>query len=104
MEIAFQSIDHVAAAPPTEQVAICSRPGQNKDHRPGNFWRWSLCALFCWMSIGHLAAEDSTNLPAGLNLQNLEVLDGETNAFRADGSGWKVVLPPESFAVVKVKE
>jgi hypothetical protein len=42
-------------------------------------------------------------LPRNLKASELQSLAGETTAFHREGSGWRVVLPPASFAVVKVK-
>jgi hypothetical protein len=33
----------------------------------------------------------------------MQSLAGEATAFRRKGNAWRVVLPPASFAVVKVK-
>jgi maltose alpha-D-glucosyltransferase/alpha-amylase len=42
-------------------------------------------------------------LPRNIKAGELQSLAGETTAFRRKGNAWRVVLPPASFAVVKVK-
>jgi hypothetical protein len=42
-------------------------------------------------------------LPAGFKSGALQPLAGETAAFHREDDGWRVDLPPASFAVVKVK-
>jgi maltose alpha-D-glucosyltransferase/alpha-amylase len=42
-------------------------------------------------------------LPRNIKASEMQSLAGEATAFRRDDGGWRVVLPPASFAVVKVK-
>jgi maltose alpha-D-glucosyltransferase/alpha-amylase len=42
-------------------------------------------------------------LPRNIKASELQSLAGEATAFRRKGNVWRVVLPPASFAVVKVK-
>jgi len=42
-------------------------------------------------------------LPHSFDTKKMQPLAGEATAFRPDDGGWRVILPPESFAVVKMK-
>jgi maltose alpha-D-glucosyltransferase/alpha-amylase len=42
-------------------------------------------------------------LPRNIKASEMQSLAGEATAFHRDAGGWRVVLPPESFAVVMMK-
>ena len=42
-------------------------------------------------------------LPRSIKASELQSLAGEATAFYRKGNDWRVVLPPASFAMVKVK-
>jgi maltose alpha-D-glucosyltransferase/alpha-amylase len=55
------------------------------------------------VALNPTAAACSAALPAGFKSGALQPLAGETAAFHREDDGWRVDLPPASFAVVKVK-
>lgn len=55
------------------------------------------------VALNPAATAGTAALPKNLDLTGMQPLAGEASAFRREAGGWHVVLPPESFAVVKVK-
>jgi maltose alpha-D-glucosyltransferase/alpha-amylase len=55
------------------------------------------------VALNPSAQPDEARLPASVGGAGLRALAGEATAFQRAGPGWKVTLPPVSYAVVEVK-
>jgi len=56
-----------------------------------------------FIALNPSAKPCETALPRNFEPGGIQPLAGDASAFRQEAAGWRVVLPPESFAVVKVK-
>jgi maltose alpha-D-glucosyltransferase/alpha-amylase len=55
------------------------------------------------VALNPTAKKCEAALPRDIKAGEMQSLAGEATAFRRKGNAWRVVLPPASFAVVKVK-
>src|SRR5208283_4402964 len=55
------------------------------------------------VALNPTAKKCEATLPRAIKTSEMQPLAGEATAFHRDAGGWRVVLPPESFAVVMMK-